>query len=389
MKHIKTITLTIMLLACSSPFEFEHINSVGQQLVIEGYLTNLNGRRHSVRINRPVAIDNKKNEAVEYVRNAIVNIVDDQGGVIELKYYKDGLYQTDSLAKAVPGKVYKLIVETEDGQRYESAYEALSKPSSNPARINFRYDQVEQVIGDEVFLDSMVVISAHNDSWAEEQYYRWEIGEYFIIDADRMKDRNTQTSPSIEEELGRREQRFRNCFVRDYSPEVLPLFDVSNQKLLNNSSYDIHNITLNGRFEQQFVIEAYQLSLSQEAFSYWRALKDLVSNQGGIFDTAPYPVKGNINRVDADGKSNPILGYFGVHSASVDRVFITLEDLGIYGVTYNETCLVSSLLDTCGPGQACADFGYWLHPCYDCRSDENYFENYKNKPPKWWRERFE
>ena len=60
-----------------------------------------------------------------------------------------------------------------------------------------------------------------------------------------------------------------------------------------------------------YYVEIEQLSLSREAYAYYKNLENLTSGNGGIFDVAPAPLRGNIVCV-----SNPAEQVFGFFSAS-------------------------------------------------------------------------
>jgi hypothetical protein len=64
----------------------------------------------------------------------------------------------------------------------------------------------------------------------------------------------------------------------------------------------------------RYYLEVQQQALSRGAYQYWKSVRQLVSNNGGLFDAAPATIRGNVRCVN-----DPALaayGYFGATGIS-------------------------------------------------------------------------
>jgi len=77
-------------------------------------------------------------------------------------------------------------------------------------------------------------------------------------------------------------------------------------------------------FDQGFYAEVEQESLTREAFQYLSLIEGQANNVGGLFDTAPSLILGNI--VNVDQPDDVALGYFRASSVTIKRQFISLSN---------------------------------------------------------------
>jgi hypothetical protein len=69
------------------------------------------------------------------------------------------------------------------------------------------------------------------------------------------------------------------------------------------------------------------MSLSRDAYNYWSSVDAQANNSGGIFDTAPATIRGNIkNLKDATA---PMLGFFQVSAVTQKVVYIQRIGVGV------------------------------------------------------------
>ncbi len=68
-----------------------------------------------------------------------------------------------------------------------------------------------------------------------------------------------------------------------------------------------------------------QLSISKDAYDYWRKVRELLNNTGSVFDSPPAPIQGNLYNVN--NPDEVVLGYFEVGKAKVSRIYTTLADV--------------------------------------------------------------
>ena len=90
----------------------------------------------------------------------------------------------------------------------------------------------------------------------------------------------------------------------------------------------IGSVPYDSRDPYYIVIE--QQSLSRDAYTYWKTVKDQSSNSGGIFDAPPTFIKGNMT--NPTDKNEIVLGFFSVSSVATKAFYLdrsqTFEPFG-------------------------------------------------------------
>jgi hypothetical protein len=86
-----------------------------------------------------------------------------------------------------------------------------------------------------------------------------------------------------------------------------------------------------------------QLSITQDAYNFWKSIEELTTESGSMFDLQPYQVRGNVKNINNDNE--PVLGYFIVAGISEKRIFVDKpKELDFY---YNDACnLITDELST-------------------------------------------
>ncbi len=371
MKYLRNLAFCMFFLGlstCVDPYRFGFEENVDQDYVIEGYLTNIPGV-HQIRVSRTTFIGEFNGVVADFIPNADVSIVDDQGEAIPLTYDRNGIYLTGPNAVAMPGRSYKVRAEMATGEIFESSFETLTEELGIDNDIEYSIATRES-LNDNNFIveESGVKVVANIEKTAVDKYYRWEVDHYFLIESDLAP---SFRSPQEQEGLTGTELRF--CFIKDYPFQDLHLLrDVADGQALGSSyQFDLEFIPIDKRFEYEFVVESKMLAIPEKDFTFWSNIQELAEGNGGLFDAAPFAVVGNIREVSDNLEEERVgLGFFGVYNASIDREFINPDDIGISGV-FND-CSVPAAP---GPPRP--------HPCKDCRLYE-YQINYENNPPAWW-----
>jgi hypothetical protein len=94
------------------------------------------------------------------------------------------------------------------------------------------------------------------------------------------------------------------------------------------------------RLQYGYSLLVRQYALSEAAFTYWEKIQMNSNQQGGLYETQPLSVKGNMhNLTDPDQE---VLGFFGTATVKSKRIFVNpIENLPI---KYNPHCEVGILL---------------------------------------------
>jgi hypothetical protein len=377
MKTKVTIALiSAFMMGCIDPFQPE-VRRSDNLYVVEGLITNEVGPYY-VEISKSIRYGGNI-EGRERVSNASVEIFDDSDNCYPMEEIIKGRYATvDQGFIGEPGKEYFLRIITQEGIQIISTPEKMPTPV-DITEINLRLIQKQFInnsgnISFDYFVEFLIDITLENSS-SRFFKYDWE-GTYktippfngIYIDCPNFNpefDPNfTPIDPSA------------FCYVTDKAEKFI---NVLSTESITEGIYFNHIITQinpNIKFEWRYSLLVKQLSITKSAYSFYNAIESQQNNVGGLFDSPPTRIKGNL-RIEGAEK-NEVLGYFMVASVSSKRAFFNNSDLN-KGFTHYETCdcyptRTECLSDPNFPPDPVSNY------CCDCRLLENSTTNI----PDFW-----
>ena len=215
-----------------------------------------------------------------------------------------GIYQTRvGGIQGVVGRSYKLIVQTKSGIRYESSPEVITAaPPIDKLYAEYRNELVPGTSirkqGWDVYLDT-------KDPETTGNYYRWEWTHYEAISVCQKTLVRSGTS-----------------YTGSYC--CTPCWDITRcyNCISVNSDADINGQAISRQLIMRapytstapYYVEVEQQALSRGAYQFWKSVRGLVNNTGGLFDAAPQTVQGNIRCISDPNIT--VYGYFGATGVS-------------------------------------------------------------------------
>ncbi len=278
---------------------------------------------------------------------AQVWIEDDNQTVLNFDEASAGYYRSESVFKGVTGRSYKLVFITESGQRYESDPELLIK---SPEIEQIRHELISRPIdrsaefeqGLQFFIDS-------KDESGDAQFFRYEWNsakKTTVPYPEQYKvriipDQNPLHTPRYILTPHPQDRIPETCFELINSSRII----LSNTLGLTESSaldvpagfFSVNYLN----FMERFTLEISQYAISQEAFNYYRLLKDFNETNGSLFDKQQGAFGGNMRSIsDPD---EVVLGYFEVGGLSRKRVFYNFDDFGDALTKFSDVCETNTL----------------------------------------------
>src|SRR5690606_3079137 len=124
----------------------------------------------------------------------------------------------------------------------------------------------------------------------------------------------------IEGEIVPRMEDIYTCWKTQYSTQILLGSSVKNTRdvIIDNKLILIPNRS--EKLGLKYSINVRQYVLTRPAYEYWENIKKNNENIGGIFDSQPSYMQGNIYNV-AD-KDEPVIGFVSVTGLQEKRIFI-------------------------------------------------------------------
>jgi hypothetical protein len=288
--------LIALMAACVTPYEAD-FKQQPDNVVVQGFISNQPGP-YTIQLVRPANYSFAGYSIG--IQGAKVYITDNTGLREDLvETLANGQYKTQKL-QGVTGRTYQLHFEV-NGKTYESKPELL-REAGTIDRIYHEPFQSISPITNEKQLGGWHVYIDTKDPGERGNYYRWNSVHYKrLVGCGSIKDRN-----------GNPLYRLFCCtdcwdIVRCLGPDCIK---VANDALNNGQEIARQEVaTVPVECRDKYYLEVEQQALSREGYLYWKTIKQLLENTGGVFDVAPSAVPGNMNCLtDPDEQ---VLGYFG------------------------------------------------------------------------------
>ena len=278
-----------------------------------------------------------------------VTVLDDNGNVYSYTGKGNGKYEAEfNKGDLEYGRAYMLRVIANNGEVFESDYQTL-RPAPAIDSVTAQYETKITVENPDGLKGYQFYVNTSDPSNGT-RYYRWSMEEtweyhapyevrfmwdgslhFFSFPDDRSTCWQTKEVPGIFTET-----------TRDMSEDIL-----RNVKLNFVS-------TESDRLKWRYSLLVREYSLSAESYEFWNGLEKQTQETGGLYETQPYMIKGNMTCV-----SNPdevALGFFSVAGVSEKRIFVGPAPDPVYEMVCN--------LDTIGPRNPIEDYPESAYPVY-------------------------
>lgn len=285
-------------------------------LFIECLLSNDTNKSQIVKISYSGAImteaGSSKANRPQNVRGAEVRVVRDDQESFYFDEFSPGQYRASNLIPET-GRAYQLIV-VYDGNIFESEFETMleSPPIDS---ITFKHTVERMGETGSIYDGYKFHVSNHRDEEGP-SYYRWECeGTYlFRVPYNATHIWNGYKQIESSNEL------VRTCWSSKVINEV---FIGDSEGLVEDKVIEtpLHFESQFGyALSMRYSLLVKQLALTKEAWTFWSDMLRQVNQNGGMFDTQPYRIKGNI-RCTTDPDLF-VAGIFEVAGYSEKRIFL-------------------------------------------------------------------
>ncbi|WP_375444523.1 DUF4249 domain-containing protein [uncultured Fibrella sp.] len=291
------------LIACITPYQPETKSLGGSVLVVDGYITDQVGP-HQVSVSYS---SDFTNTAVNLrASGAKVYVTDDTGGRQDFSEVAPGIYRTPAAFQGRVGRTYKLNIVLADGKRYESAPEKL-RAAPPIDRIYDEYSQKE-ITNTTVLDKGFNVYVDTKDAATTGDYYRWKWTnfEQLVFCNSRVTITN-----NVSTEIG-----FfccDPCWTVTNCTGAGCINTMSDEAVNGNSISRQFIVRVPFTSYEKYYLEIEQLLISRAAYTYYKTIENLTASNGGIFDSAPTTVRGNI--VSLTNAGEYVFGFFSVAGA--------------------------------------------------------------------------
>ncbi|MES2794384.1 MAG: DUF4249 domain-containing protein [Bacteroidota bacterium] len=366
------------IIACVDPFEIEYKIDTAV-VIIEAVLSDEEGNQF-VLLKESRNSPSGKSTLIKPIQKAKVEIIVDQTTKIVYPEVKTdpGSYLAPNGFKAEPNKTYQLAVTLETGEIFTSKIEKLIKGSE----IKKVYQQLEikgkagdknYKVNHKIFLDTQDIPNTNN-------YYLWEWQLYEAQDVCLTCEAGERYYPAP----------ILGC-IKDLPPALRGViydyecyggcWEILHSTKINIMSDEFSKGNVIAaraiadvpiyRLNRGALLEVKQQSINEETYQYYKILSEQSDRSGGLADTPPVSLIGNIS-----SKNNQIVaGYFRVTDESKYQHWVDRSD--ILGTDIKPVFLAGRT-----PNFEPASDDLLRPPLVECKNGYNR----TNKKPIGWRE---
>ncbi|MFS4491683.1 DUF4249 domain-containing protein [Maribacter sp. 2308TA10-17] len=323
MKKILYIILAFcVLLACIDPFEVETQAFAGV-LVVDARLTN-EVKQHRVLLSRARPFEQ---DSISPERNATVSIIENSGANYEFEETTPGIYISNIAFAGEPGKDYRLLITTANGNSYASNIEEM--PENVPiASLSFERQT------DDFGEDGVAVVLDNSSLGNQPRFFRYDYEENYKIVAPNWDPFEFDIIDSVAcidgdaFEVGikaKNSLKGRICYGRQFSTNI-NLASTANLEDNNLSKYLIRFVNReNYILMHRYSILVKQYTQSVDAHSYYQDLESFSASESVFSETQPGFLMGNI--ISETNNNESVIGYFETAAISSKRIFFDYKDL--------------------------------------------------------------
>jgi hypothetical protein len=337
--RLRYISLIILLSITSCVERIEvPVIAARETLVVDGLITNGSGP-HTVRLFYSGALDAILGKPKPHC-DAVVHIIENNSVHYELGETEPGLYETPPNFSGVIGNTYQLIIETEDGKKYESVPSVMKDAGIvNEVFAEFKENSINRYDLTQPQDAFFLYVNATGGESGVKNLLRWRWkATYQVHTTPEKRVRFTSTGPISDP------PECSGCFFSEEGPPqcVLPCtccdcwvtFNYEGVALSNpsvNSGSTFSKIYVgvipvkNTYFYDKLLIRLDQLSVSEEVYSFWNLVKSQQEGAENIFQPDVVNVSGNI--FSTTHPEEEVFGIFSVSGASEARLELRLEDI--------------------------------------------------------------
>jgi hypothetical protein len=326
----------LMSAACVDRLSFENVGEVGADaVVVEGFITDQPGP-YEIRISQAYNIDSTVVRRIP-VEAGRLFMSDNLGNSEVLKEISDGVYQTDiNGIQGIVGRAYKVRVEFTDGRTYETPFDTMRSTGfiQDISHQLVKYTNRDGVAGyafDIYFNAKTGEKSNYRYLWKTSMTYKVQTNpEDHTLDCGRTKCQDPLDcsgyiiNPNGGGLLWVKPCTCCFCWISIRSEVPVVSDDIVERGTFSHvkaGQVPVTGLTMSYKTR----VNIQQLSLSEQAYKFWKAFRAQKDGIASLFQPANGKVTGNW--VQVAGTAKPIFGLFYASSVSSSAADVSISDL--------------------------------------------------------------
>jgi hypothetical protein len=334
-KYIVFIMLCTYLTSCVESFDVDIYTSKGY-LLVDGTITDLVEQQYiSIARTDPdvkytssefTSVINPPQRSSIPLTGAVVRLLVNGSQDITLSELEPGTYTLPNSFRGKVGDTYKLKIFTKEGQNYESSDEKMLPVTPikkvtevfNPKGIKRLSFYGENTPTNDLSID-------FDDPVNEKNFYRWRWYDYesikFCESCLRGRYYQYETDKGLTgscfQDLTIRPNEIFDYQCQDLCWDIFPSTDIIIfSDIYTNGQPQVDKLVAQVPLYQTnaCLVNIQQMSISANAYRYYKLVQDQSISTGTLADTPPAPIRSNVYNVD--NKTELVLGYFTASAVS-------------------------------------------------------------------------
>lgn len=274
----RLFTLALLIVGCEDEF-FLIEDKTEPQIVITGNVRQAPGKA-VVNVNQTSTTGG----IPVPVRGACIILFDNEGNSEELEDEGDGLYlSSGTIVPGIPGNAYHIEVQLVTGNTYRSLPDTMPSFKMED-ELSWRQDleTTTSDLGIDIQTETLFTeITSSIPTTDEELFIQWVADEvYQFLPTDFPDPFGTIPPP---------------CYItQPVGAQTIELFTTVSFQGSEYNDPTLFSRPVDDSFLTKHIFSVYQLSMSEQSYTYMNDIKVLTENQGSLFDQPPGLALGNI-----------------------------------------------------------------------------------------------
>lgn len=331
-----SLVLTAVISACVEPYDLDYDQNK-RILTIDGLLSDNPAVEQKISIRESIPAG--RNNLFQPISNVVVEVVVDDSERFRFNETANGIYEKPAELVIQNGKKYRLDLNFPDGRTYTSEEESVSAtPEIDRVYAELEPEGLAKSIGYSpahyVYLDTKDNPGrGDNFVWSWKLYESQNIcesctnGRYFIDRRTGVGACRDESTPFQEEDFYNDYQCDGSCWQIFYNTEINAMSDtyVDGNPIIARLVAKIPVYQSIGA-----LVEIKQQTLTPSAFRYLKLLTEQSQNNGGLADTPPAALVGNVRNINEPDET--VGGYFMVSSERTALLWLDRRDIAEQGL---------------------------------------------------------
>lgn len=304
--RLMLLGLLVTTVACVEPYPVPDVADDLSILVVDGFVDASDGIA-TVRLTHSTKLNEDGGAPAE--EGATVSIKTETGDSFTLMEQDSGRYTAEGLVIDA-NKQYQLYIRTNGGGEFLSDYVTV-KDTPPIDSITWRPEG-----------DGVTVMANTHDVTGQSKYYRWEYVETWEYESPFVSLFKVLNKQAVYREP---HEFIYRCYRTITSTKI---FVASSVQLEEDVIRDFPLTYLpreSGKISVLYSMMVSQRAIERDEYEFWQDLQRVTESLGGLFDSQPYEIVGNVHHVS--DPSTPVLGYFSAGFVQKERFFLDYYDL--------------------------------------------------------------